>query len=132
MGGTVIFQAKEITDVGKGSRESGILVQVKDNSRLEHESTSYVDYDEIESLLKGLDYITKVDKSATKLTNYQADYLTRGGFRISGFNSDMGRLLAITSGTIGGATVIFDIQTASAVRAAIAGAKTTLDGVQKP
>lgn len=102
-GGAVTVESKEFMNANTAQREFGITLEVKETSRLERENTSYVDYDEIPSLLKGIDYIAKVDKSVTKLDNFQADYKTKGDLRISTFSSGSGEVMvAVKSGTIGG------------------------------
>ena len=77
--GTVSVDAKEFTDPSSSKRQSGVTIEVKGSAQFDNATTSYVDYDEIESLLKGLDYIVKLDKSATKLRSFQADYRAAGG-----------------------------------------------------
>ena len=62
-GSSLVVETKEFTNAGSGKREHGITVQVKEAGRLERDHTSFVDFDEIPSLLKGLEYIGKVDKS---------------------------------------------------------------------
>jgi hypothetical protein len=42
-----------------------------------------IDYDEIGSLVSAIDYLTKLDMSATKLNFLDASYTTKGGFRIA-------------------------------------------------
>lgn len=67
-GSSIVVEAKEFTNASSGRKEYGLAIEVKEAGRLEREHTSYVDYDEIDSLLKGIDYISKVDRSATKLS----------------------------------------------------------------
>ncbi len=77
-GTSATVECKEFTDASSGKKEYGITITVKDTSEYKREHVSYIDYDEIDSLTKGIDYITKVDKTATKLDDFQADYKTKG------------------------------------------------------
>ena len=65
--GTISVDCIEILDVSTGLREMGIVLEVKGSGRYESSDSSFIDYDEIESLLNGIDYIAKVTHSSTKL-----------------------------------------------------------------
>lgn len=128
---SVTVKAKEFLDASSGRKEFGITVEVKDNSgRIERENTSWVDYDEIESLLKGLDYIAKVDRSVTQLSNFQADFRTKGDLGLSVFSSRDENLLAVKSGRIGAATAYFKFEDISKVRELLASAKEQIDKIR--
>jgi hypothetical protein len=45
------------------------------------EATALIDYDELDSLLDGLEYLGKLDWSVTSLPDFSAVYTTKGGFR---------------------------------------------------
>jgi hypothetical protein len=131
-GGYVAINAKEFTDASSGSKEYGITMQVKDGSSLERENTSYVDYDELESLLKGIDYIGRIDKTITHLANFQADYRTKGDLELTTFSSNSGEtLVAVKSGTIGGVQVFYKLSDLVKLRSAIAAALATVDSLRR-
>src|SRR5690606_1670563 len=103
---------------------SGISITVKESGRLERENISFIDRDEIDSLLAGLDYISKVTKSATSLELFEADYRTKGDFTITVFNSKSGGLsAAVTSGRIGKTRAFLDIEDIQELRSLILKAK---------
>jgi hypothetical protein len=85
-------EIRELIDASSGKSEYGIYITIKNGS--ERESSSYIDYDEIDSLIKGIDYVAKIEKSITKLDTFQADYTTRGDFIVSSFNDSNGNKLA--------------------------------------
>lgn len=127
----IIAEAREITDASDGTRTDGMSLEVKSNAAYDKAATSYIDYDEIESLIRGLDYVAKVDKSATKLANVQADYTTRGDFRISSFSTGEGKMgLAVHSGAIGGTTAYLSLAQAGELRALIQKAKSTVEAAR--
>ena len=84
-------------------------MSVKIGSR--DESTSYVDYDEIDGLIASLDYLVKVDKSVTHQDNFQADYRTNGDLVVSAYTSSEGGTVAtsvasVTTSTTGVTTSV--------------------------
>jgi hypothetical protein len=60
------------------------------------EERAYIDYDELAPLLKGIEYIMRLDDKATKLSRYEAQYQTRGGLVLVTLNS--GYVAAISTG----------------------------------
>jgi hypothetical protein len=131
-GGTLTVQAMEFASASTGKREYGMTIAVKESGRLEREDTSYIDYDEIESLVRGLEYIGKVDKSVTRFDNFQADYRTRGDLAISTFSAHDGTtMLGVSSGSIGPVSVFFSITDLSKLRDLVVQAKAALDSVRQ-
>jgi len=62
---------------------------------------AFVDYDEIDGLMSGIDYISAID-GTTRLKSYEAVYSTRGQLEISVHsNSSGGRKVAIEIGSSG-------------------------------
>ncbi len=124
-------EAKEFVYVSTGIREYGITVEVKkEDGKYDKKNTSYIDYDEIESLISGIDYIAKVDKSSTKFSNFQADYNTKGDFKISTFSSPSSLdkiMVAVSSGHFGGVTAYFKISSLAEIKIIIEQAKTRID-----
>jgi hypothetical protein len=77
--GEVSVRCREITDAGTGRRESGIVVDITFGAP--KETGLLIDYDELDSLLDGMEYLGKLDWSVTSLPDFQAGYTTKGGFR---------------------------------------------------
>lgn len=128
LGGNVSVDAREFRDAGNPTRSvTGISVSVKETARLERENTSFIDAEEIESLLKGIDYISKATKDITSLENFEAEYRTKGDFRIVVFNNSSGQLqLAISSGRIGKTSAYLKIEQLTELRNVIVAAKDKL------
>jgi len=129
-GGTVSVESKEFLDASSGKREYGIVVEVKKGGEIERDNSSYIDYDEIDSLVKGIDYVSKVERSITKLDNFQADYHTKGDFKISTFSSRGQTMIAVSSGDIGEVSVFFPLSKLEDLRGLIANAKAKLDAIR--
>ena len=133
----ITIKSKEFINVSTGKKEYGITIEVKSESRGD---TSFIDYDEIDSLIKGIDYISKVDTSATKFTNFQADYKTKGNFKISTFNKESKIttfskeykiLVAVSSGYIGEVTAYYAFSDLSRIKGLIVKAKNQIDSAKK-
>jgi hypothetical protein len=97
--GTAYVTAWEVTDARTGRREQGVGIEISDaaTTRPDFEERAYIDYDEIAPLLKGIDYIMKLDDKATKLSRYEAQYQTRGGLVLVTFNTPSGYATAIST-----------------------------------
>jgi hypothetical protein len=130
IGGTTTVTCREFVDAQTGKKEYGITIDVKESGRLERENRSYVDYDEIDSLIKGIDYILKIDNSVTKLKNFEANYRTKGSLEVSVFNDAEGIETGVTVGNIGSTSVYFKPDDFQNFRKLIVEAKATLDAIK--
>lgn len=127
-GGIVTVDARELRDASSpNSRATGISISVQETGRLERENTSYVDTDEIDSLLKGIEYIMKIGKDVTKLQNFEADYRTKGDLRITVYNDTKGQIsAAVSSGRIGRTQAFIELRDLEELRKLILTAKARL------
>jgi hypothetical protein len=100
------------------------------SGRLENTDRSFIDYDEVDSLLNGIDYISKATSDVTKLGQFEATYRTKGNFSATIFNSSGKIDAAVKSGYIRPATAFLSLQQLGELRAIIAQAKQKLDSVK--
>jgi hypothetical protein len=130
-GSTVTVSAMEFTDASSGAKQFGITIDIKGTGQYPQKGTSYIDADEIESLLKGIDYIGAADKTVTKLARFEDTYRTKGDFAMTVFSSgSTGTMLAVESGRFSTARAYFDITELSKVRQLIEKAQKILDSVK--
>ncbi len=129
--GTIRVESREFIDPTTDDKQLGIVIDVISSGRYERENRSFIDYDEIDPLLKGIDYVLKVDGSSTKLNNFEAIYQTKGDLRVttfSSYRSSKGRIsAAVKSGMLGGATAFISTDKLMELRSLIAEAKQQLD-----
>jgi hypothetical protein len=133
LGGVVQVTSTEFTDATSGAKQFGIAIEVKETGRFERSSRSYIDLDEIDSLLKGIDYIGSVEKTVTKLANFEATYRSRGDFRVTRFSSNVGRsgtMLAVESGLVAATRVFLDEKDLPKLREILEKAYRTLQAVK--
>lgn len=126
-GSRVDVEAREFTDASTGKKEYGIVIEVKEEGRFERQGRAFVDYDEIDSLLKGIDYIAKIDSTTTKLADFQADYRTKGDLEVSTYSHSGEVKAAVSVGRIGGAQAFLTLGGLQQLRNAVALAKGELD-----
>ena len=128
--GVVGVEAMELQDRSSGSRALGLVIDVKPAGEYTQHSRAFIDFDEIESLLKGIDYISKVTGPTAPLKNFEAHYKTRGDFSIITFNQSDGTIgVSVTGGVLSSNEVFLLIQDLSKLRQAIVTAKETLEKV---
>ncbi len=130
-GTSVNIESKEFTNVTDGTKQYGITIEAfKEDGRYDKKHTSFIDYDEIDSLVKGIDYISKVKSDITKLEDFQADYKTKGDLKISTFSSGNKVMAALTSGNIGGVTAYFNIEDLIKLKKLILQAKAKIESIK--
>jgi len=90
--GAAFVTAWQVTNAWTGRREQGVTVEISDSTqnRPDFEERTYIDYDELAPLLRGIDYIMRLDDKATKLSRYEAQYQTRGELVLATFNTPDG------------------------------------------
>jgi hypothetical protein len=130
IGGTVEVSAREFLDAQTGKKAYGVVVEVTETGRLERSNRSYVDYDEIDSLLKGIDYIAKIDTTVTKFDSFEAQYSTKGELSVTVFNDAEGLEVGITTSRIGSTTAYFKFPYLPNFRKLITEAKSRIDAIR--
>jgi hypothetical protein len=123
--GEVTVAAITLKDAATGSQHNGILIQISEAGNDVNRSNAYVDYSEIDGLLAGLEYISKVDHRATPLERYQAIFSTKGDLRVTVIGRGATpRRLAISAGHRGAG---FEIDHIKRFTALVVRAKAVLD-----
>jgi hypothetical protein len=119
------------------AKESGVVLVVASARGADVTATSYIDYDELDSLINALDALQKADKNSAPLADFEARYRTRGDLELANLNIDGSRMIAvksnqilIPSGQYKAATAYFRAARLSEIRQQIIAAKGTLDNVK--
>ena len=129
--GSVEVSAMEFTDAATNKKQLGVLIEIKESGRLENEDRSFIDYDEVDALLKGLDYISKATGTVTKLGQFEATYKTRGDFSVTTYNNSAGKIsAAVKSGYIRPATAFLSLEQLNELRDLILQARQKLDSAK--
>lgn len=123
--GRVSIDVREFRDASTPkSAQYGVAFVVKESGRLERENTSFIDEDEIESLIRGLDYISRIDRSVTTFGNFEAHYRTKGDLSLIVFSERSGEIsLAVSSGRIGKTSAYLKLADSEQIRSLLGEAK---------
>jgi hypothetical protein len=76
----ISVRCKETTDTSSGRKLYGLAIEFKSNAFAPERI--YVDDDEIDALLAGLNYLVKITYDATALPGFEASYTTKGGLEV--------------------------------------------------
>lgn len=113
-GTSVTVEAREFINAQDGEKQYGISVEVVGSRDQSH--SSYVDSDEIESLMQGLEYISQIDQSVTELDDFQADYKTKDDLVLSTYTSSGKIEFSVQSGSVGRQTAFLDLSDADQLK----------------
>ena len=127
----VRVDAVELKDTASATRAIGLVIALRETGENPRENRSFVDYDEIDRLLKGLTAIGRVNESVTKLAGFEARYRTVGDLEIVVFRqSRSGIAASLTSGICERVTAPLTLDDLDRLKAHIVEAKTRLDEIK--
>lgn len=127
--GSVQLTAMMFRNAATAAETSGIIIEVHGGgTSYSNTPRSFIDYDEINGLLEGMDYISRTDPSVTKLKNFEAIYTTKGDLKITVFNQAGGKLnVAVQSGRYSSQNAFLTLSQLKELRALIVKAKQVID-----
>jgi hypothetical protein len=125
--GSISVSAMTFRNAKLGQENKGLSISVTELGTYARESHAFIDYDEINELVSGIDYISKADTTLTRLANYEATYGTKGGFKITVFNNATGlNQVNINTGSLGNG-IFLKMPDLARLRENIQAAKNILD-----
>jgi hypothetical protein len=86
----VIVEVRDVHD-DRGDGARGLIVRVSETET--RRDFSYVDAEEVPSLLAGIDALLQVNTNPTQLAQFEVRYATRGELELSVFSSPRGEIL---------------------------------------
>jgi len=81
----VSVRCKESVNVNSGRKAYGLEVDFTEGNQ--PRERLFVDYDEIDSLLNGINYLVKITYDVTPLPGFEACYSTKSGLRVVAYSS---------------------------------------------
>ncbi len=130
-GGDIRVDAVDLKDATASRRAIGIVVSLKESAERPRENRSFIDYEEIDRLLRALESIARVNETATKLTGFEARYRTLGDLEISVFRqSRSGTAAALSTGICDRITVFLTLDELEKLKGIILEAKARLDEIK--
>ncbi|MGH9970889.1 MAG: hypothetical protein ACREBG_24280 [Pyrinomonadaceae bacterium] len=130
-GGDLRVDAIELKDSADSSRATGIVIALRQAGERPHEDRSFIDYEEINSFVKALETIGRVNETVTKLPGFEARYRTAGDLDVNVFRqSRSGTAVSVTSGICDKVTVLMTLEELERLRGIILEAKARLDDIK--
>ena len=93
----VQVRALEFVTASTNKKAMGIIVEITEVSsrmNITGSDRAFIDYDEVDDLLEGIDYISKATTAVTKHGQFEVKYTTNGDFSATTFNDDSGNIKA--------------------------------------
>lgn len=135
--GSARVDAIELRDEGNGTRAMGVIIQLSDTSRQDathpaEESRSYIDYEDIDAVIKAWDRVARTDDTVTKLNNFQSRYRTKGDLEIAVFRQTPGGAVAaaVSGGICDRVRIFLSLDELVKLRWMIVQAKARLDEIK--
>jgi hypothetical protein len=130
-GADIRVDALELKEAGAATRALGIVVALREPGDTPRENRAFIDYDEIDRLLRGLETIARVNETVTKLANFEARYHTLGDLEIIVFRqSRSGTAASVSAGLCNRVTSLLTLDELDRLKAHIVEAKTRLDEIK--
>ena len=130
-GADIRVDAVELKDTDATTRAVGLVIALRESGENPRENRSFVDYEEIDRLLKAMETLGRVSESVTRLSGFEARYRTLGDLEVVVFRqSRSGVAVSLTSGTCDRVTAVLTLDELDRLRAHIVEAKTRLDEIK--
>lgn len=128
-GADIRIDAVELKDNTSSTRATGVVIAMRENGERPSENRSFIDYDEIDPLIRALDASAKVNETVTKLAGFEARYRTVGDFEVIVFRQGRasGTAASVSTGICDRVTGLLTLDELELLRAHIIEAKVRLD-----
>lgn len=129
-GSDVRIDALELKDSNSSMRATGIVIAMREPSgERPSENRAFIDYEEIDRLLKALEFASKVNETVTKLVGFEARYRTLGDLEVVVFRQGRasGTAASVTTGVCDRVTGLLTLDELELLRAHLVEAKARLD-----
>ena len=117
--------------MASAARALGVAIAMRETGERTSENRAFIDYEELDSLLRAIDSVSKVSESSTKLVGFEARYRTVGDLEIAVFRQGRaGTAASVTTGICDRVTGLLTIDELERLRAHIVEAKARLDEIK--
>ncbi len=130
--GSLSVRAKESKEPATSQVQYGMMVEfaVNGEGRDRERERAVMDYTELNSLLEGIDYIKKMTSDSTDMSGFEAQYMTKSGFKVIAFSSRREGSVQIFIEFDGCLRISLTSDQISQFRDVVSSAKNTLDALQ--
>ena len=130
-GSDVRIDAVELKDADASTRALGLVIALRETGDTPRENRAFIDYDEIDRLLRALESIARVNETVTKLASFEARYRTLGDLEVVVFRQGRsGTAASLSSGICDRVTGLLTLDELDRLKAHIAEAKARLDEIK--
>jgi hypothetical protein len=130
-GADIRVDAVELKDTDSATRAIGLVIALRETGENARENRSFIDYEEIDRLLRGIDAVSRANESITKLASFEARYRTSGDLEINVFRqSRSGTAASVSSGICDRVTSLLTLDELDKLKAHLVEAKTRLDEIK--
>ena len=132
-GADVRLDAVEIKEANTArDRVMGLVIVLRDQGETPRESRTFIDYEEIDRLIRALESLTRVNESVTKLVGFEGRYRTLGDLEVGVFRQSRasGTAASLSSGICDRVTGLMTLDEVDRLRAHIIEAKARLDEIK--
>jgi len=132
-GADIRVDAVELKDSDANMRALGLAISLRETTEgSSRENRSLLDYEEIDRLLRGMDAVSRVNESMTKLVSFEARYKTLGDLEIAVFRQSRssGTAVSVSSGLCDRVTALLTLDELDRLKAHIIEAKMRLDEIK--
>jgi len=125
------LDAIEMRDTADATRAIGLVIALRELDENPRENRSFIDYQEVDRLIKGMESVAKVNETITKLASFEARYRTMGDLEINVFRQTRsGTAVSLSSGICDRVTVLMTLDDLDKLRGHIIEAKARLDEIK--
>ena len=127
----VRLDAVEMKDTANSTRALGFIIALRESGDKPRENRSFIDYEEIDQLIKGMEAVSKVNETMTKLAGFEARYRTLGDLEINVFRQTRsGTAASLLSGICDRVTGFLTLDDLDKLRGHLIEAKARLDEIK--
>jgi len=127
----VRLDAVEMKDTANSTRALGFVIALKELGDKPRENRSFIDYEEIDRLIKAMESVAKVNETMSKLAGYEARYRTLGDLEINVFRQTRsGTSVSLSSGICDRVTGLMTLDDLDKLRGYLIEAKARLDEIK--
>ena len=125
------LDAIEMKDTGDSTRAIGLVIALRELDDSPRENRAFIDYQEIDRLIKGMESVARVNENITKLAGFEARYRTLGDLEINVFRQTRsGTAASLSTGICDRVTALLTLDDLEKLRGHIIEAKARLDEIR--